>query len=85
MNYDLDELMGTYADWIAWLKEKEASLKGQLAKMKGKGESDVHGVENGERDALVEEVQSAAEESPSPVPTPSPQSTLEDDDSDDWL
>lgn len=34
-DYDLDKLMGAYADWIAWLKEKEASLERQLTKMKG--------------------------------------------------
>ena len=35
-NYDMDTLLGTYADWVAWLKEKETNLEGQLARMKGK-------------------------------------------------
>lgn len=38
INYDLDQLMGAYADWIAWLKEKETSLAGQLSRMRGKAD-----------------------------------------------
>ncbi len=55
-NYDLDQLMGTYADWVAWLKEKEASLEKQLAKLKGQSK-DVQ-----DAGAGVEEAQAALEQ-----------------------
>ena len=80
MSYELDQLLGTYADWIAWLKEKEASLEAQLARMKGKsGEQEA---ESGKRAPVVsiDEVEPVLDESlpetedpgaelnPSPVP-----------------
>jgi hypothetical protein len=86
-NYDMDQLMGTYADWIAWLKEKEASLEGQLARMKGKEQAAPVEVAAAEV-APVTEAPAAAAESEPPADIPAPGAT--DDDAadandDDWL
>jgi hypothetical protein len=92
-NYDMDQLMGTYADWIAWLKEKQASLAGQLSRMKGQ-EKEAASSEPGvpvvaEAQPALESPAAAVEELPTaketPETPPAPVAAAEEADSEDWL
>ena len=93
MNYELDQLLGTYADWIAWLKEKESSLEGQLARMRGKAAESREQLAGGGKPEAVSEVPAGempfeAEDTPSPpaiTDNEAHPSVAEDDEEDDWL
>jgi hypothetical protein len=96
MSYELDQLLGTYADWIAWLKEKEANLEGQLARMRGKPDGRPETGDGSPPPAACEDsldtpsdevrpaIETPSEDAP-PSPVPRPPSVAESDNDDDWL
>jgi len=94
-NYDMDALMSTYADWITYLKEKEASLEGQLARMKGKEKASAPTKAAEPSTDEVEPITVAPEtpevipteaETESPVAKTAPvETSAEDAEEDDWL
>lgn len=96
MNYDLDQLMGVYADWIAWLREKERSLESQLAKMRSKQKADHQMAvtaapgESAEEEPLPEPASVSDETAPTDAPSGDgedgeAQPDDDDEDEDDWL
>ena len=80
-NYDMDTLLGTYADWIAWLKAKEASLAGQLARMRGKPD----GRPETEDGNPTPEASSSPRETEPEDPAATPAMTEDDRAVEDWL
>ncbi len=77
---NLDQLMGVYADWIAWLREKERSLENQLVKMRGKPD-----VPETELNELPVKQPAGEETDRKPdVPAGNPESGIGEDE-EDWL
>ncbi len=71
---DIEELLKTYADWIAWLRAKRAELETQRAKLKTASDGET----------VVTAPGSPVEAQPAPHDAPVPVASQEED-IPDWL